>query len=161
MATACFFFAVSIPRKTSLYFPMVRTSCAEALLGPPGNPRAFYGTSGRAASPRSTTDITSRRRVSAQGATSVPTSICRPTEDCSAGTLPDVGGSASSSYTTSWDTTCADGIRHASSDRDWDSRRAMPTCCALRYSTQLGTAKMICARPTSTSPANAICWTLK
>jgi hypothetical protein len=38
MATACFFFAVSIPTKTSLYFPMVRPSCVEALLGPPEQP---------------------------------------------------------------------------------------------------------------------------
>src|SRR6516165_2037853 len=38
MATACFFFAVSIPTKTSLYFSVVRPSCVEALLGPPEQP---------------------------------------------------------------------------------------------------------------------------
>jgi hypothetical protein len=41
---------------------MVRPSCVEARSARPSNPRAFYGTSGRAASPRSTTDITSSGR---------------------------------------------------------------------------------------------------
>jgi hypothetical protein len=47
MATACFFFAVSIPTNASLYSFMVRRPCMRLGSVCPGNPRNLYWTKGR------------------------------------------------------------------------------------------------------------------